>query len=198
MKELNLLFPMIPNLSGFIWEKSWNNRFEKCWSNPGENKGKIFIIEILRHLVVEYRRTRYVFPLNRTCAFQPDGYRPRLNCLTSWLNWFSTWINSKNNLFSNIMTHTAWFIQYESLYLLRHVVAIAYNVIMTSSLRKTKNDSYHRGTICNDLWRHMRSSEWFIKVLRNQFKIRNRYVIQKSTHYAVEQYLVWYSYDISH
>ena len=31
MKELNLLFPTIPNLSIFIWENSWNNRFENTW-----------------------------------------------------------------------------------------------------------------------------------------------------------------------
>ena len=124
MKELNLLFPTIPNLSGFMWEKSWNNRFEKCRCKFGENKGKKIFIEILRHQVVEYRRTRYVFPLNRTCAFQPDGFRPRLNNLTSWLNWFSNWINSNINLFSDLMTHSAWFIQYESLYQLRHVVAM--------------------------------------------------------------------------
>ena len=115
MKELNLLFPTIPNLSGFMWEKSWNNRFEKCWSNPGKNKGKIFIMEILRHLVVEYRRTRYVFPLNRTCAFQPDGFRPRLNCLTSWLNWFFNLNQFEKQTFyrfndSYCMIHTIWVI----------------------------------------------------------------------------------------
>ena len=33
--------------------------------------------------------------------------------------------------------------------------------------------------ITNDPWRHMRSSKWLLKVLSNQFKIRNRYVIQK-------------------
>ena len=31
-------------------------------------------------------------------------------------------------------------------------------------LRKTKNKSNHRRTICNDQWRHMRSSKWLIKV----------------------------------
>ena len=45
-------------------------------------------IENFRHLVLEYRRTQYIFPLNWACAFQPDGFWPRLNCLTSWLNWF--------------------------------------------------------------------------------------------------------------
>ena len=35
MKELNLLFPTIPNLSIFIWEKSWNNRFENTWVHIG-------------------------------------------------------------------------------------------------------------------------------------------------------------------
>ena len=31
-------------------------------------------MDILRHLVVEYRRTQFVFTLNhRACAFQPDG-----------------------------------------------------------------------------------------------------------------------------
>ena len=101
MKELNLLFPTIPNFSGFIWEKSWNNRFEKCRCNLGENKGKNFFIEILRHQVVEYRRTRYVFRLNRACIFQPDGFEPRLNCLTSWLIWFFT-MNHGNKFFLRV------------------------------------------------------------------------------------------------
>ena len=41
-------------------------------------------IQFYRHLVVKYGRTLYIFPLNQACIFQPDGFQPRFNCLTSW------------------------------------------------------------------------------------------------------------------
>jgi len=146
MKELNLLVPTKPNLSSFIWEKSWNNRFE-----------------IFRHQVVEYRRTRYVFPLNRTCAF---------STAVELSNQLVKLIFQPESIRKTIFLAILWLILHDSynmshyIYYVMLLKCIAYNVIITSSLRKTKSDSYHRGTICNDQWRHMRSSKWLIKVLR--------------------------------
>ena len=68
MKGLNLLFPTIPNLSGFIWEKSWNNRFEKCRCKLGENKGK--------KILLRFCATKW---LNRTA---PLGFQYNITILT--------------------------------------------------------------------------------------------------------------------
>ena len=116
MKELNLLFPTIPNFSIFDTEKCRIDRFENWWSQLGQIWGNFFEIDSLRHLVVQYRWIRYVFRLNRTCFFQPDGFQPRLSCLTSWLNWFFT-LNHGKQFLRDFMTHFVWFIQYESPYL---------------------------------------------------------------------------------
>ena len=107
----------------------------KVWpaGKPQPKKLNLYEMNILRHLVVEYRRTRNVLLLNpylrhpkikigilmylrifvhdswigfnRTCAFQPDGFGPRLNCLTSWLNRFFTLNQVKNGV---TMTNTIW------------------------------------------------------------------------------------------
>ena len=125
MKELNLLFPTIPNFSLFDTEKCRIDRFENWWSQLGQIWGNFFEIDSLRHLVVQYRWIRYVFRLNRTCFFQPDGFQPRLSCLTSWLNWFFTLNHGKQ--FYAIL----WHILYDS-YNMSHLI---YNVMMTQWFR---------------------------------------------------------------
>ena len=96
-------FRMGKKLKHSIWKMSM-----RPWSKLRKN----CFIEILRHLVVEYRRTQYVFRLNWACIFQPDGFKPRLNCLTSWLIWFFT-MNHGNKFFLRFnyticMIHTIW------------------------------------------------------------------------------------------
>ena len=77
-------------------------------------------IQFYRHLVVKYGRTLYIFPLNQACIFQPDGFQPRFNCLTSWFNWFFKRNQPQQIFLRDEMTHTVWLIQYESPYLWRH------------------------------------------------------------------------------
>ena len=79
-------------------------------------------IQFYRHLVVKYGRTLYIFPLNQACIFQPDGFQPRFNCLTSWFNWFF-----KRNQPQQIFFAMKWLILYDSYNMSHHI----YDVMIT-------------------------------------------------------------------